>query len=291
VSALAHPIRRYPIVSFMVLACVFGWSLFGLAALGVGSHPDNLPLGPVVAALIVTSVQGREALRSWGRRLRRWAASPWLYAVAIGTPVLVLVADVLSNHLLGAPLPTAAQLADWPQIPINFLVMIVMVGLGEEAGWTAFAAPVLMRRHGVFGAWAVLAPMRIFWHLPLLLSGDMSFPIWLLGNAGFQMIVLLLMSWSSGAWSLAAVAHAMQNAFGGAFLFTMFTGADLDRLGLLLGVGYGLAGAVAALIALRTRGAADDLETRAAPVPIGADGAEVGAGAERRAVGKSPVGR
>jgi CAAX protease family protein len=290
VSALAHSIRRYPIVSFMVLACVVGWSLYGLAAVGVGSHPENLPLGPVVAALVVTSVQGRDALRSWGRRLRGWAASPWLYAVAIGTPILVLVADVFTNSALGAPLPTAAQLADWPQIPINFLVMIVMVGLGEEAGWSAFAAPVLMRRHGLFGAWAIMAPMRIFWHVPLLLSGDMSFPIWLLGNAGFQMIVLLLMSRSNGAWSLAAVAHATQNAFGGAFLFTMFTGADLDRLGALLGVLYGLAGAVAALIALRGRAAAET-DTGAAPVQLGEDGTEAGADAERRAVWKSPVSR
>jgi len=290
VSALAQSIRRYPIVSFMVLACLVGWSFYGLAAVGVGSHPENLPLGPVVAALIVTSVQGREALRSWGRRLRRWSASPWLYAVAIGTPILMLVADVLANHALGAPLPTAAQLADWPQIPVTFLVMMVMVGLGEEAGWTAFAAPVLMRRHGLFGAWAILAPMRIFWHLPLLLGGDMSLTVWLLGNGGFQMIVLLLMSRSHGAWSLAAVWHATLNAFGGAFVFTMVTGADLDRLDLLLGVSYGLAGAVAALIALRSR-AAGETDTVTAAARLGEGGTGGGAGAERRAVDRSPVSR
>jgi hypothetical protein len=288
VSALAQSIRRYPIVSFMALACVFGWSLYGLAAVGVGSHPQNLPLGPVTAAFIVTSVQGREALRSWGRRLRRWGASPLLYVVAIGTPILLLVANVLTNYGLGAPLPTSAQLADWPQIPVTFLIMIVMVGLGEEAGWTAFAAPVLMRRHGLFGAWAIMAPMRIFWHLPLLLGGDMSLAVWLLGNGGFQMIVLLLMSRSNGAWSLAAVWHATLNAVGGAFLFTMVTGADLDRLDLLLGVGYGLAGAAAALIALRGRPAAETYPVTA-PVPLGESDTEVDAGAERRAVERSQV--
>jgi CAAX protease family protein len=288
VSALAQSIRRYPIVSFMALACVFGWSLYGLAAVGVGSHPQNLPLGPVVAAFIVTSVQGREALLSWGRRLRRWGASPLLYVVAIGTPILLLVANVLTNYGLGAPLPTSAQLADWPQIPVTFLIMIVMVGLGEEAGWTAFAAPVLMRRHGLFGAWAIMAPMRIFWHLPLLLGGDMSLAVWLLGNGGFQMIVLLLMSRSNGAWSLAAVWHATLNAVGGAFLFTMVTGADLDRLDLLLGVGYGLAGAAAAVIALRSRPAAETYPGTA-PVPLGKSDTEVDAGAERRAVERSQV--
>jgi hypothetical protein len=147
-----------------------------------------------------------------------------------------------------------------------------------------------MRRHGLFGAWAIMAPMRIFWHLPLLLGGDMSLAVWLLGNGGFQMIVLLLMSRSNGAWSLAAVWHATLNACGGAFLFAMFTGADRDRLDLLLGVGYGLAGTAAALIALRSRAAAET-DTGTATVPLGEGGAEAGAVAQRGAAWKSPVSR
>jgi CAAX protease family protein len=240
VSALAHLVRRYPVSAFMVLACLFGWSPYILAAVGIGTNPSNMPLGPVIAALIVTSVQGRDALFAWGRRLRRWTASPWLYVVAFASPILINVVIVLVNHGFGAPLPTSSQLGTWPEIFVNLLVMLVMVGLGEEAGWTAFAAPVVMRRHGLLGAWGVLAPMRIFWHLPLLLSGEMSWTIWLLGNAGFQLIVLQLMRKSGGAWSLAAVWHATLNATGGAFFFTMVTGEDNDRLGTLLAVTYAL---------------------------------------------------
>ena len=198
-----------------------------------------MPLGPVIAALIVTSVQGRDSPGRLGRRLRRWTASPWLYVVAFVSPILLHVLIVLANHGFGAPLPTSSQLSNWPEIFVNLLVMIVMVGLGEEAGWTAFAAPVLLRRHSLLGAFAVLAPMRILWHLPLLLTGEMSWVVWLLGNAGFQLIVLQLMR-KSDAWSLAAVWHATLNAFGGAFLFTMVTGADRERLGTLLAVIYGL---------------------------------------------------
>ena len=238
-SALAHLVRRYPIVAFMVLACLFGWCPYILAAVGIGTNPSNMPLGPVTAALIVASVQGREALFAWGRRLRRWTASPWLYLVAFVSPILLHVSIVVANHGFGAPLPTSSQLANWPEIFVNLLVMMVMVGLGEEAGWTAFAAPVLLRRHGLLGAFAVLAPMRILWHLPLLLTGEMSLVVWALGNAGFQMIVLQLMR-KSDAWSLAAVWHATLNAFGGQFFFTMVTGADRERLGTLLAVVYGL---------------------------------------------------
>ena len=247
-SAVTALVRKYPIVSFMVLACLFGWSPFILAAVGIGTDPSNMPLGPAAAALVVTAVQGRSALFAWGRRLRRWAASPWLYVVAFASPMLINVSIVLANHGFGAPLPTSSQLANWPEIFVNVLIMLVMVGLGEEAGWTAFVAPVVMRRHGLLGAWAVLAPMRIFWHLPLLLSGEMSWTIWLLGNAGFQLIVLQLMRNSGGAWSLAAVWHATLNATGGAFVFQMVTGEDNNRLGTLLAVAYALV-AVATLVA------------------------------------------
>ncbi len=241
-------VRRYPISAFAVLACLLGWLPYELAAVGIGGDPENSPFGPAVAALVVASCQGREALFAWGRSLRRWAASPWLYALALVAPALLQVAIVLVNHQLGAPLPTAGQLGDWPEVPVTFLAMLVFVGLGEEAGWTAFAAPVLLRRFGLFGAFGLLASMRIIWHLPLMLTGDMPLVVGILGNAGFQLVVLLLLRHRRGSWTLAAVWHAVLNAFGNAFFFAMVSGADRDRLNLLLGLEYALVGAVALTI-------------------------------------------
>jgi membrane protease YdiL (CAAX protease family) len=240
-SSPVQLVRNHPVSAFGILACLFGWNLYGFAAFGIGSNPENMPLGPVIAALVVTACQGRAELFAWGRRLRRWAASPWLYVLAVGAPIALHVIIVLVNHLFGAPLPTTDQLGAWSEVPVNFLIMLVAVGLGEEAGWTAFAAPILLRRHGLWGAFAILASLRIFWHLPLMIAGDMPLVLGILGNAGFQLIVLQLMRHSHGAWTLAAVWHATLNAFGGSFFFTMVTGADKDRLGVLLGVVYALA--------------------------------------------------
>ena len=247
-------VRRYPLTAFAVLACCFGWLVYGLAFVGIGSNPENMPLGPFIAAFVVTSCQGREALFAWGRTLQRWAASPWLYLVAIGAPIALHVFIVMVNHLFGAPLPTAEQLGAWPEIPVTFLAMLVLVGLGEEAGWTAFAAPILLRRHGLWGAFAVLATLRIFWHLPLMITGDMPIVLGLLGNAGFQLIVLQMMRHRGGSWAHAAVWHATLNAFGGAFFFTMVTGADKDRLSLMLGLVYAIASLLTLLPALLRRG-------------------------------------
>lgn len=278
-SSLVQLLRRHPLSAFAVLACLFGWMVYGFAALGIGSNPENMPLGPAMAALVVTSCQGRAALFAWGRTLRRWAASPWLYVVAVGAPIALHLLIVAINHGFGAPLPTADQLSAWPEIPVTFVVMLFMVGLGEEAGWTAFAAPILLRRHGLWRAFAVLAPLRILWHLPLLIAGEMPLVLGLLGNAGFQLIVLQMMRHRRGAWTHAAVWHAMLNAFGGAFFFTMVTGADKARLGILLGVVYAFVALLSLVPALLRRGRADQDPTdhpatlaRSTPAPASTRG-------------------
>ncbi len=244
-------VRTYPISSFAALACLFGWGIYIAAALGFGSDPDNMPLGPALAALVVASCQGREQLKAWGRRLRQWRVAPKWYALAILVPITIHVVDVLVNHLFGAALPTLAQLSHWPEIPVTFAAMLLLVGIGEEAGWTAFAAPILLRRHGILGAWLVLSVVRIAWHLPLMLNGEMPWVVGIVGNAAFEMIVLQLFVATGGRWCLAAVWHATLNAFGGAFFFTMVTGADQDRLGLLLSGAYALVAVLAVVLARR----------------------------------------
>jgi membrane protease YdiL (CAAX protease family) len=261
----AQIVRRYPMTSFAVLACVLGWSIFIAAALGAGGAPDNMPLGPLVAALVVVACQGRGELRAWGRRLRSWRVAPRWYALAVAVPVVVHVTNVLVNHLAGAPLPTAAQLSHWPDVPVAFVVMLVMVGIGEEAGWTAFAAPLLLRRHGMLGAWAVLSCVRILWHLPLMLNGEMPWVMGIVGNAAFQALLLQLVTAAGGRWSVAAVWHATLNAFGGAFFFTMVSGRDLYHLDLLLTGVYALLAVVVALTrpSQVTAAAASSRRTRA----------------------------
>ncbi|NEY37241.1 hypothetical protein GTU99_34930 [Streptomyces sp. PRKS01-65] len=71
----------------------------------------------------------------------------------------------------------------------------------------------------------------------------------IVGNAAFQMILLQLYVASGGRWSLAAVWHATLNAFGGAFFFTMVSGADRERLGLLLAGAYAILAVVAVVLA------------------------------------------
>lgn len=244
--ALVSPVRRFPLLSFTLLACAFGWIPYLVAALGVEGEAGNTPFGPVLAAAVVASCQGRDGLRRWWGTLRTWGSSPWLYGVALVAPVVIVVGCVAVNHLLGAPLPTGDQLGTWPEVPVTFVLMLVMVGIGEEAGWTAFAAPIVLRRHGLLVAWLVLGGIRLLWHLPLLLTGELS---WFLGvgTVAFQLVVLQLVRRGAG-WGTAAVWHAALNATGGAFFFSMVVGGDNLRLGVLLGVAYALVAAATLLL-------------------------------------------
>jgi hypothetical protein len=153
----------------------------------------------------------------------------------------------------------------------TFVMMLVFVGIGEEAGWMAFAAPLLLRRHGLLAAWCLAAGMRILWHLPMMVSGDLSWVLGTVGNAGFTMVLLLLLVASRGRWTLVAVWHATLNATGGLGFFKMVEGADRDRTGLLLAGVYAVVAAVAYL-ALRDRvGSTGAAASDAAPadVPLG----------------------
>jgi hypothetical protein len=238
-------VRNHSMIVFGALACLFGWGIYLFAAVGIGSNPDNMPLGPLLAALVVASCQGREDLRRWGRALRTWRISPRWYVLAVLAPIAIHLVIVAANSGLGAPWPTSHQLGGWTDLPGTFVFMLVLVGIGEEAGWTAFAAPLLLRKHSVLVSWAILAPIRILWHLPLMLSGEMPWLMGIVGNAGFQLLLLVLFRASDGGWQLAAVWHATLNTFGGGFFFGMVTGADNARLCTLLAAAYaGLALAV-----------------------------------------------
>jgi membrane protease YdiL (CAAX protease family) len=222
---------------FYVLACAFGWVFYLVEALG-GAAGENLPLGPVLAMIVVATVRGRRGWREWmGELTAAWPTGRWI-AVAVAAPTTIMGLSVLGNYLLGAPLPTADQLSVWYELPVTFLLMMIAVGIGEESGWMGFAAPVLSRRNGLLTTWATLSVLRIFWHLPLMLDGDLPWVLGVVGNAAFQFLLLVAFRRTRGGWVIAAVWHSALNALGGAFFFQMVDGADQARLGVIMSLLY-----------------------------------------------------
>jgi hypothetical protein len=131
------------------------------------------------------------------------------------------------NLLLGA---TAPAVIDWRQPLLALPDRLLFSGMWEEPGWTGFALPLLLlhfagRRHGVWIATALMAAIRIGWHLPLMFYGDIYWTdiaailaaqlicVWFYLRTGRSVLPLMLL-------------HLMNNVFSGDFVTRWFTGAD-----------------------------------------------------------------
>lgn len=237
-NTILRPIRNYPIVAFAILACLFGWVQFIAYAFGADLVPDGMPLGPIVAALIVAACLGRDEFKEWGRRLITFRAGIGWYALAIIAPIVIITVVAWANYAIGATPPTASQLAIWTELPGTFIFILIFIGIGEEAGWTAFAAPMLLRRNSFMKTWGILSAIRVLWHVPLMMSGDLPWVLGIGGNIAFQFLVLWIFQRADQRWFLAAIWHAALNTSGGKFFFQLVDGTDEARLAVLMTAGY-----------------------------------------------------
>jgi hypothetical protein len=153
-------------------------------------------------------------------------------------PIIIITVAPLFNYALGATLPTPSQIAIWTELPGTFVFFLIFVGIGEEAGWTAFAAPLLLRQNYFIKTWLILSAIRVLWHVPLMVSGDLSWVLGIGGNIAFQFLVLWLFLRADQCWFPAAIWHAVLNTFGGKFFFQLVQGNDEALLGMLMTAGY-----------------------------------------------------
>jgi hypothetical protein len=122
-------------VTFVVLAYAISWATIPILG-------DSIGTGPFLAAIVVLSLtEGWSGVRSLGRRMIQWRVGWHWYALAILLPIVTAVLASVIAVALGADTPTAGQLATWTEIPINFLIflLIPLAGPWEEPGFRGFA--------------------------------------------------------------------------------------------------------------------------------------------------------
>ena len=223
-------IRRHPLIAFFVLSFAIAWSPWPFYAAGLLPDTNFLPIGPLVAAIIVAAATGK--LRDLGARLIRWRVPWYCYVAAVGLPLAVIFGTAWTNIGLGGSDWSLSAFA-WTDLAIIFAIRWInpLDGpLAEEPGWRGFAVPRLQERWSPLVSAAVLGVVVATWHLPLVFSTEGN-PVGVPGLASTFVITIVycwLFNRSRGSVLLTMLFHITQGTITvGTF---GYTGADVDRM-------------------------------------------------------------
>lgn len=175
--------NRHPMLAYYIL--VFSISVGGMLLLvgGPGRLPGTseqvaalLPIafmllfaGPSLAGIVLTGlVYGRAGLRDLRSRLLGWRVSVSWYAVALLT-LPFLAAATLFVLSLTSPvfLPGIVTAKDKVALVLSGIAVAGLTTVLEELGWTGFAVPTLLRRHGVLATGLIVGLLWGAWHVPI----------------------------------------------------------------------------------------------------------------------------
>ncbi|HEX8511438.1 MAG TPA: type II CAAX endopeptidase family protein [Propionibacteriaceae bacterium] len=230
-SRVRSLIRAHPLTSFFLLTLVLSWWPWPLYATGHFPLPIA-SFGPFLAALLIVGLaEGRSGLRALVRSMLHWRVPVRWWLAFVTVPVVITLTALALNLLLGAQPPSATQLSAWTGVPLTFAAALLVPGAGgawEEPGWRGYALPRLMDRYGWKAASLILGAVSAAWHLPLILSDQVSW--WdLLLVVAYNIVIARLFLASGRSVLLVMVLHATNNAVSGGFVSQLFTGADASQ--------------------------------------------------------------
>ena len=230
-------VRRYPLIVFFVLAYVFSWWPWPLYAFGLSPSPI-IAFGPFLAAILVLALTtGKGGVVTLLRRMVRWRVRPVWYAVALLLPVAISGGAALLNVVvLGASAPSPAELGAWSGLVPTFFLLLLVPGTGgawEEPGWRGYALAKLQGGHSALLASLILGVVWAFWHLPLMVIGQihLSDPVYIVA---WTVVLTWVFNNTNGSVLIAMLMHNIHNVISGGYFSAMFSGADWVRQGWLL---------------------------------------------------------
>ncbi|MFL6584445.1 MAG: CPBP family intramembrane glutamic endopeptidase [Chthoniobacterales bacterium] len=222
-------ISRHRLVVFFALAYLLSWYPWIIALVRGRSSGPN-PLGPLLAALIVSALAGgrKEVKGLLGRLVRARVGSRWYGFIVLLPLFCCLIATAITLLVTGSKLvfPSPEKLRE---IPDRFIFILLFIGLGEEPGWRGFALPALQRKHSPILASLILAPLWALWHAPLF-GNEFPLPIlpaFIVGLFGATLVQTWLFNRTRGSVLLQMLFHATVNTVGAGLIFPLFTGTPL----------------------------------------------------------------
>jgi membrane protease YdiL (CAAX protease family) len=193
--------RRYELTGYFVMAFLVSWGAV-LILLGPGALPADpdqaqtiglgLLLGPVCAMVVVTALgRGREGFRELWTRATRWRIRGRYYVMAmLAAPASVMATLMVLSLWDPQFMPRVIVSHDRVSLLVTGIGAGLFIATFEELGWTGFAVPRLLEKHGTLRAGAVTGVLWGLWHFPPFWQED-SFA------SGWPLVLLLarLFTW------------------------------------------------------------------------------------------------
>ena len=222
-------VRKYPALSLLVLAMIFG--VAPLAAIATGLLPPAASqlgaLSAGLAGIVLAAVEGRKGgVRELLGRFLIWRVGlPW-WAFVLLFPIIPSVVALYLFYLLGGPAVGWSKLGPLYSIVPTIIILTILAGVGEEFGWRGFALPRLQARHNALVSSLIVGVIWSIWHIPLFLTKGTIQYEWqqsvgmipaILGYAVFVIAWAIQYTWvfnnTRGSVLLAAVLHGAGNAW------------------------------------------------------------------------------
>lgn len=231
-SNLTALARRHQLLLFFVLAYALSWWawVWYLVDPGAADAPI-LPIGPFLAALVMLAlIGGWAAVREWLAKIVHWRVAPVWYAVALlGPPALTFGAFAITLAT-GAPVTPDWTPPGLGAVLVQFVFVLVWIGLGEEPAWRGYALPRLLAGRSALAAALLLGLLHALWHLPLFgveYDLDNGLP-WAISVLCVAVVTTWIWLHTGGSLLLPILLHASNNTV--AFVWRGFAGPDQLRL-------------------------------------------------------------
>ncbi len=224
-------IKKYPAISLLVLAMIFGTAPVLAVAAGL-LPPAASQLGALsssLAAIVLVVIEGRKGgLRELLGRFFIWRVGIQWWAFALLFAIIPSVASLYLFNLLGGPTVDWSGLPPLYTVVPSFIFLTVAAGMGEEFGWRGFLLPRLQTRHNALVSSLIVGVIWAIWHIPLFfIKGTSQYEQQLqagllqaiLGYSLFVIASSIQFAWvfnnTRGSVLLAAVLHGASNAWAG----------------------------------------------------------------------------
>lgn len=172
-------VERHQVWVFLTLLLVLSWPYMFLVVGNDDSDTWRLPLiliGPSASAFAtVYAARGLSGAKELGRKLFR-AQAPRLtyFLIFLGLPIGFLSS---AYAMAGIWYPDQVSLPSSSSIitaVLNFGIIFLFAGLGEEFGWRGLVLPRLQSRCGPLTASLFVGLMWSFWHFPLTIGRSLA---------------------------------------------------------------------------------------------------------------------